>query len=304
MRARDLGFPRRPETWVPQVSVLLLLMALTLAVLVPTFALGQSQPVDTTGLDRLLAACRSSALGGPLAMAGFAAASALFGWATISLLKLSIRGLRGLRSARAAGSAYRRLSEEVEVCAAGRPIEVCLLDVPARVAFTAGLVRPRIYVSRNVFTQLSRKEVEAVLLHEDSHRRWRDPLVCWLMEMVGTSVWWPGIRTVAGQFRVAREAAADSAAVRAMGDSRPLLSALQRVDAFDRSVLVACGLSEQTADLVRAVRWEGERLSKRQVFQMSAGLTIMAGLLLLTVVGFGGCQFLWLCLRGMMPVAR
>lgn len=43
-------------------------------------------------------------------------------------------------------------------------------------AFTAGMLRPRIYVSTALASRLSHDELTAIIAHEDAHRRRRDPL--------------------------------------------------------------------------------------------------------------------------------
>lgn len=63
------------------------------------------------------------------------------------------------------------------------------------VAFCTGGLRPRVYVSGGLLRHLGADEVDAVLLHEDSHCRWRDPLwlafmraaadVCFYLPLVG-----------------------------------------------------------------------------------------------------------------------
>lgn len=43
-------------------------------------------------------------------------------------------------------------------------------------AFALGVLRPTIYVSERLLTELSRRELRAVVLHEEHHRRTRAPL--------------------------------------------------------------------------------------------------------------------------------
>lgn len=64
-----------------------------------------------------------------------------------------------------------------------------LLKKPGRAAMTVGLFRPRIYLTTDLVHHLSGTEVQAVLRHEQAHRRRFDPL--WLAVMDSLSAaWW------------------------------------------------------------------------------------------------------------------
>lgn len=70
-----------------------------------------------------------------------------------------------------------RLPPELAAAAASvSTAPVMCLATSERVAFCAGLWRPRLYVSVGAVAGLARDELEAVLAHEDAHARRRDPL--------------------------------------------------------------------------------------------------------------------------------
>lgn len=117
----------------------------------------------------------------------------------------------------------QELQEAVDRVDAGRVICVAS-DVP--LAFCAGLLRPRIYVSCGLVDQLRPTELHAVLLHERHHSRRRDPLrfavtaalkdVCFYLPVLGWMV---------GYQRENAELRADRAAIDGAG-RRPLAGAL------------------------------------------------------------------------------
>lgn len=97
--------------------------------------------------------------------------------------------------------------------------------------FTAGLRRPRVFVSGTAERALSRPALAAALMHERAHvergdTRWRAILAA----VEGGLAWLPGVRRYLGALAVQSELAADSAAV-ARGASR--------LDLFDALVVAS-----------------------------------------------------------------
>src|SRR6185312_10026543 len=85
---------------------------------------------------------------------------------------------------------------------------------PAPFAFCAGFLFPAVYVSEGLLGILSATEVEAVLRHEASHMRRRDPLRLFLIELLrSTCAPFPIIETLAERVRFGVELAADRAAL-------------------------------------------------------------------------------------------
>jgi Zn-dependent protease with chaperone function len=79
--------------------------------------------------------------------------------------------------------------------------QVRVLDSSAALAFSGGLFRPSIYISRGVVGHLRPQELDAVLLHELEHVRRREPLrrllAWWLAEgffFLPVLGWWSGLR--------------------------------------------------------------------------------------------------------------
>jgi len=83
------------------------------------------------------------------------------------------------------------------------------------VAFTAGLVRPKIYVSGAVLAVLDSHELELLLVHEIEHCRSGDPLRCLFATIVGDFFFWlPAVRRLEEGMMCKIEFGADDAAAK------------------------------------------------------------------------------------------
>lgn len=93
-----------------------------------------------------------------------------------------------------------------------------LLGAAPNPAFTAGLLRPRIYIAEELQRELRDEELEAVFLHELHHCRRRDPLRGALAAALADVFFWiPVLRDAVRGMLVRMEFAADDAA-RGLGD--------------------------------------------------------------------------------------
>ena len=89
-------------------------------------------------------------------------------------------------------------------------------------AFTAGWLRPRVYVARELADRLSAAELTAVLAHEGAHVVRRDPLRLSLLRVFGRTLFWiPALARLADDVADEAEVEADD---RAAGD-QPLVLA-------------------------------------------------------------------------------
>ena len=130
---------------------------------------------------------------------------------------LARRTARAVRSLRRAPTMPPRLADAV---ARAGLFEITVLIGDARVAFCAGVWRPRLYISTAAVAGLHADELDAVLAHELAHARRRDPLRG-LLSRAGADVlffvpiarWWHEHRAVTA------ELAADRAAVARAGTS-------------------------------------------------------------------------------------
>lgn len=118
---------------------------------------------------------------------------------------------------------------------------VTCVDADPPIALCAGLLRPRIFVSRGLVDALSIEELRAVLLHEASHARRRDPLrraarraLADLLFFVPVVRWWADRRAVLD------EVAADRSALAVCGP-RALARALLASHAWNSDLVAAFG---------------------------------------------------------------
>lgn len=168
--------------------------------------------------------------------------SATLPWLGIALLAAGLanalwHGCRNVRSKRSflarlkghlSSESPARLEEASRRSGVKEPIRLLDLDLP--LAFTAGLLRPRLHVSRGLCEALSAEELSAVLLHEEHHRRCRDPLRYLVLEFCQDLLFWlPAGYFLRRSFLEARENAADDAALERGGGSLCLASALCRL---------------------------------------------------------------------------
>jgi len=122
------------------------------------------------------------------------------------------------------GNAWRALADETGI---GRRLIV--VNDPMPFAFCAGFFFPAVYVSDGLLALLRPAEIEAVLRHEASHMRRRDPLRLFLIELLrSTFAPFPIIETLSERVRLGIELAADRAAL-AIVPMPDLASALVKV---------------------------------------------------------------------------
>jgi hypothetical protein len=128
---------------------------------------------------------------------------------------------------------YRRFMRRVGIVGSldGHPT-VAVIDDAEPLAFCAGYLRPAVYVSRRTVELLSDEELEAVLAHEDHHRRVRDPLRFAFARVVGQALFFlPVLRSLGQRYGLVAELNADEAAVRASaGETGPLAGAMLAFD--------------------------------------------------------------------------
>ncbi|MDQ3539273.1 MAG: M48 family metalloprotease [Chloroflexota bacterium] len=136
-----------------------------------------------------------------------------------------------------------------------------VVESPRAFGFAYGWLRPRICISTALIHRLSRRELEAVFLHERWHLRQRDPFRLFLLRIIASGFFFlPPMRRLVRDYVVAAEISADRHAVVTMGERRWLAAALAKtmglplaVPAFEghadrRIAALADDLSHQPAD--------------------------------------------------------
>lgn len=128
---------------------------------------------------------------------------------------------------------YDELTERLRVIAGANhlrlpPIRVLPLDQP--LAFTVGLLRPRIYVADGLLALLSEEEALAVFCHELAHVYRRDNLWNWLIRLLRDMAWFLPFSHAGWHLMVhSQDEACDAMAVRLTGDPLSLARALVKV---------------------------------------------------------------------------
>lgn len=120
--------------------------------------------------------------------------------------------------------------------------------------FCAGLLRPAVYVTEGTLRAGRSAELRAILAHEEHHRARRDPLRLLCARVVADALRpLPPFASLADRQAALAELAADAASVKALGDVKPLASALARFDASgEPGVGVAPERVDQLTGLLRA----------------------------------------------------
>jgi hypothetical protein len=226
--------------------------------------------VAPPSVSELMAACRRWVLPdigvAPLVVLGL-------GSLGVAVLALMLRSaLRQLR-------ATRRFERELAVIGS-LPEDPCvrLVDEAAPQAFCAGLLRPRVYLSRGAAALLSDDQRRAVLAHEFHHARRLDPLRLLIARSLGAGLFFvPAVRRLAQRHAILAELAADEAAERVAGGKRALASALLAFDGHPDPTVV--GIAPERVD-----RLLGERLSMQlPVLLIGGAVATLAALGALTI---------------------
>ena len=92
-----------------------------------------------------------------------------------------------------------------------------LLETSIPLAFTAGMLRPMVYLSTGLTERVTRDELACIVAHEAGHKRYFDPLQKWLFSIV--SAYYPRAirRQLRQAFELATELRADSQAAEKVG---------------------------------------------------------------------------------------
>ena len=150
-------------------------------------------------------------------------------------------------------------------------------------AFTAGWLRPRVYIARELAAHLTAGELAAVLAHEAAHAERRDPLRLSLLRFLTHTLFWiPALRPLADDVADEAEILADDRAAR----GRPLVLAsailnLARWSQPRRALGGTAGFDDRDLVERRVRRLAGEetpptsRLTRRSLLGALAALAVV-----------------------------
>src|SRR3989337_1022973 len=100
-------------------------------------------------------------------------------------------------------------------------------------AFTLGLWKPKIYVSSGICSYLSRKELLAVILHATHHKKSKDPLKLFVVQILyALNFFLPINNYLINLYSAASEKAADDSAINFSREPLELASALVKLSKF------------------------------------------------------------------------
>lgn len=104
-----------------------------------------------------------------------------------------------------------------------------LVDSDRPLAWCAGILRPRLYLSRGLLATLDAGQLQAVLLHEQAHLLRRDNLRATALQWA--TVFWPPAsrRQLWRDLQEATEASCDQMAARWAGDTGQVLAAVEKL---------------------------------------------------------------------------
>ena len=128
-----------------------------------------------------------------------------------------------------------------------RENKTIVVESKEKFAFVLGVRNPKIYVSKGLISDLSREELNAVLLHERHHLENRDTFIMLIASIINTiSFLFPVLGDFIRGYKIEREIAADRFAVNKIGNSYILVSALSKILAAPPvSAYYAASIAEQ-----------------------------------------------------------
>jgi hypothetical protein len=197
------------------------------------------------------------------------------------MLGLALAGLLAfafLRAARVAWRAHRgtALAHRLPARALNDAPHTWAVRSDRLFAFTAGWIQPRVFISDAALLRLDADQRNAVLEHEQCHRRRRDPLRLALRAIAAEAFFFlPGVARVRRHLDSACEVQADAAALHACdGRPQPLAGALLIFDGdSDRETAVEATRIDHLLGIPRR-----SDLRARLVSQLVACAALFAGL--------------------------
>lgn len=164
-----------------------------------------------------------------------------------------------------------------------------LIDVNSPLAFIAGLIRPKIYISKGLFNSLTRDEIKAVFLHELHHKKRKDPLRLFINSFIKDAFFYiPIVRYFSKLFHAIKERAADDMVVSVTGKPLELASAILKVSTNNKFMMAASikGAGE-IEDRVKRLIGEGANRIELPRFKGVAASLFMALFILFAPIAKG-----------------
>ncbi len=157
-----------------------------------------------------------------------------FGASLVPLLGLvftfSYAFVRGAFSAAGLVKATRIVNALAKTAERRTDLGIAVIETTQPVCLAAGLLRPRVLLSRGLLEALNAEELAVVLAHERAHVRRRDALVASIVRALAV-VHLPAVaRWLLSELEIAAEQACDEEAARCVGDRVAVASAILTVE--------------------------------------------------------------------------
>lgn len=139
---------------------------------------------------------------------------------------------------------------------------VRVIAAEAPMCFSAGFIRPSIYVSTGTLNLLNRQELTAVMAHERYHLAKKDPARSAILRALSRSLFFlPIMKSLEARHAIAKEVAADAEALRHAGGKLALAGALYKLSATHSTGMAGLAFFAERSHLaVRISAIEGKRL--------------------------------------------
>ena len=197
---------------------------------------------------------------------------------SFSLLYASARtGLRIVRTWNFLERIDRRAVLDKDVSRPSFLGKATIFKDPRSLAFTGGLLRPRIFLSTKLLETLAEEELRVVVLHESHHQRSKDPLKSLAVSFVSDFLFFlPVSKFLKKAFWLESETTADARAVELRGDLLAIVGLLLKVRKFDD--LQASWFLDPTTERVKRLLGERTRIfpSFKKIVLAIGLLAIMA----------------------------
>lgn len=295
VRARKL--PRvswlAAEARLIEAITLASVMLVGVAFILPIWLLLGPPADQAAPVDRFLEACQVGVERGLLGAPGYLAAILLFAWGVFGGVRLVLVCVRTTFQFTRSARAHVIAGQQAELLVEQRAVRFSLLPNREPIAFTAGFLRPQIYLSSGIFHSLSLPEQNAVIVHEATHARRRDPLRCLAVAVVFRALALPAAHRWSARYRALREVTADVSAISASGDARPLLRALTKV--VPVSPPGACCMTEVEMGGIVALRAATLGVRRSEALGTLAGFIGLLVLVAIAMVGLTDWQTFLFC---------
>lgn len=161
-----------------------------------------------------------------------------------------------------------------------------LVQSDKQFAFCLGVRTPKIYFSTDLLSQLSLKELEAVLRHEQYHLENRDTLTMIIASVTHSLFpFFPLLGDLIKKYRIEREIEADKFAVTQVGDHHALISVLKKLLAFPTVETVAvAAIADQDTLEPRIYSLVNKFYFRKQFRLRHLFITLFSFLVLVTII--------------------